>query len=120
MVYQYFKSEDIDLLEIIQPMREKQPFGFAAPISLRKNPEKKVGFIMFVKDSADIGTVSHESVHVCNMMFEYVGQMADEWNDEIQAYIVGHLTKVFMEEIRGEKRQCRELIKGAYTKNIGK
>jgi hypothetical protein len=34
-------------------------------------------------------TISHESVHACNQLFESIGTKLDRKNDEPQAYLVG-------------------------------
>lgn len=117
-IYKYFDPLDINLEQVFYFTDSQTPLGFAAPISLNKAPDKILCFVMFVRDDADLGTVAHEATHTCNKIFEYIGQMADEFNDEVQAYLIGHLTKVFMEEIRGEKRKNRMLKKGDKKGNL--
>jgi hypothetical protein len=112
---EYFDEHDIDFsgLEC-----DSNPYGLATSIDSRVNPGKVLFFIMYVRDDADIGTVSHESLHTKNHIWSYIGQLADEANDEADAYLIGHLTKVFMEEIRGVKKLQRELIKGDKKGNL--
>jgi len=106
---EYFDEHE---LEFIGLDLESNPYGLATSLDLREQPGKACFFVMYVRDDADIGTVAHEATHIKNAIWSYIGQEADEDNDEADAYMVGHLTKVFMEEIRGFKKLERKLIKG--------
>jgi len=116
-VYRYYRKGEIDYLEVIA-MDGDGALGFAATIAPREDPLRVLAFIMFVKDTSDSGTVAHEATHICNKIFDYIGQEGDEVNDEVQAYLVGHVTKTFNEQIRGHKKTSRKLRKGQYKKNI--
>lgn len=117
-IFKYYDEKEVSVEESISLPDNAPVLGFASTVWLRKQPEKTLAFVMYVRDDADIGTVAHEATHTCNKIFEYIGQMADEWNDEVQAYLIGHLTKVFMEEIRGVKRKNRMLKKGDKKGNL--
>ena len=114
---EYYREEDMELYSLDD---NENCYGLATSIDSRIDHGRVLFFIMYVSDRADIGTVAHEATHVCNQIFSYIGQMADQDNDEADAYLVGHLTKVFMEEIRGIKRMPRKLVKGAKSDNLGR
>ena len=116
----YFRHEDIDFVDIVVSDNLDNGGGWAVPIALREDPERVVAFIMFVGLEEGVDTVGHEATHTCNQIFKQVGQLADEINDEVQAYIVGHLIKTFTQNLLGYKKTNNKLIKGRFNRNIGK
>lgn len=74
--------------------------GFVAPILCKDDDEKVHGYVMFIKDSSDLGVIAHEAVHLVNFIFDYIGQELDLLNDEAQAYLTGYFVKRFMETVR--------------------
>ncbi len=105
-ILKYYKEEDLDLETLDEHLDGKVhlPQGFSTYIENSKIEDKVELFILYVRPDSDIGTVAHEAVHVTNQLFTYIGQDLDIVNDETQAYLVGHLVKTFMENIRGEKK----------------
>ena len=99
----HFKESEVDLSLIDHPYAH----GLTAPVPAADDDEKIQAFVMYILDSSDIGTVTHEAVHLTNQIFYYLGQELDPLNDEAQAYLTGYLAKVFMEKIRGEKEVKR-------------
>jgi hypothetical protein len=115
----YFNKSDMDLTILDD---NEDVFGLSANIEYKEEKQKDnprvVFFVMYVSDRADIGTVAHEAVHTANFIFEYLGQEADQKNDEMYAYLVGHLTKVFLEKIRGVEKKDRALVIGEKLENL--
>ena len=104
VIGQHFKAEEVDLTLI----DHEYAHGLTAPVPCLEDDEKIQAFVMYIADSSDIGTVTHEATHMCNQIFFYLGQELDALNDEAQAYLTGYLAKEFMENIRGEKPITRE------------
>lgn len=114
---EYFNEQYMDLTSLED---NENCYGLATSIDSRIHPGRVLFFVMYVAEHADIGTVAHEATHTKNQIFEYIGQLVDTDNDEADAYLVGHLTKTFMEEIRGVKRLPRKLAKGAKSENLSR
>jgi len=100
----HFKESEVDLSLVDHPYAH----GLTAPVPALDDDEKIQAFIMFIADTSDIGTITHEATHLTNQIFFYLGQELDPLNDEAQAYLAGHLAKVFMEKIRGSKEVVRK------------
>ena len=108
LVSKYYKDSELDLDELDDLGNTE---GFVKPVFNPDDDEHIRIFIMYVKDGADLGTVTHESVHLMNQVLLYVGQELDDVNDEVQAYLAGYFTNTFMEEIRGVKSDDGKLEK---------
>ena len=118
-MYKYFRKGDIDFVEALGG-EDPNSSGLTQTISLREDLTCIVAFVMFVNTNADIGTVSHEATHIKDMLYDFIGQEATLLrNDEVSAYLVGHLAKTFSEQIRGYDQTVTKLIKGRFNQNIG-
>ena len=104
VILKHFKEDEVDL----SLLEHDYAHGLTAPVPCTKNDEKIHAFVMHIADTSDIGTVTHEAVHMTNQVFFYLGQELDELNDEAQAYLTGHFALRFMTLIRGYKHKSRE------------
>jgi len=118
LIYQYYRKGDIDFVET--RVSEDGTGGFSTTICLRDDPTQIVAFIMFINSDEDLNCLSHESAHICSLIFKFIGQKACEENDECQAYLTGYLTGVFAENILSEVKVCQKLKKKKFNRNIGR
>lgn len=49
------------------------------------------GLICIYLNYKDMGHLAHEAVHAVNMIFSVIGHEPTAENDEVQAYMVGHI-----------------------------
>jgi hypothetical protein len=107
LISQYFKDDEVNLDEL----DGTSCLGFVCPIHCLKDPERILAFVMYVRPDAGHGTITHETTHLTNQIFSYLGQGLDEDNDEAQAYLAGHLAQVFMEKVRSATKEDPQPLK---------
>lgn len=73
--------------------------GYVAPVHATDDPSRVLCWIMMVLPESGHGTVSHEATHLSNFILDYIGHHFDPHNDEVEAYLVGHIVDLFMEKI---------------------
>jgi len=101
LVLKTFKPNVVDVT-ILQHDKEAL-LGYVAALPSLNIADRVMGFVMFVEDKADIGTIAHESTHLTNHVFDYLGVEFDCNEDEHQAYLLEHFCQTFLEKIRGVK-----------------
>ena len=114
------KYYDVNKIDVSILPSEESVHGFVCPITSATNEELTHSYVMYVKSSADIGTVTHEATHLTNFIFDYLGQELDVCNDEAQAYLTGYLTQTFLEQIRGAKATSQRPLEKLKKKTKGK
>ena len=108
LLHKYYDPEKIDVSALLDV---GAVLGCVCPIMSATDEEQICAFVMLVKDKTGVSTISHESVHLCNYIFSYLGQELDTHNDEAQAYLTGYLAQEFMTRIRGCKLGNKPLKK---------
>lgn len=57
-------------------------------------------FVMYFSPDITYGCISHECLHIVNMILDYVGQDPDRGNDECDAYLLGWLVDFVCDELK--------------------
>ena len=71
LVLEYYKESEIEL-DVIDDYITGDchiPFGLAAQLHDADVEDKIHAWVMFIKDDADMGVITHECVHITNQIF---------------------------------------------------
>lgn len=111
MIQKAFKPSEVDLDDLDEYISISNHLeGFCLGLNCNTEPERLRCFVLYVDDTVEDWVVAHEAIHLKNMIYDYLLIQPDVNNDEPEAYLLEHIVKQFMVNIRGHKEKNRRRI----------